>query len=538
MTEPPRLSVRDQLGRRTIRLEKPVFTIGRRTTADLTLLGRDVSRVHAEIARDGDVYVLRDCGSRLGTFVNGERLGDPHVLAHGDQIQLGPGSGVELVFLSSDVTEGSLRDTTSSASELHHLAAILNGLRALGSGQVPEEVLTLVLDSALDVTQAERGFVMLANPDGRLELTIARARGHRTLPGSSFATSHLIPQEVFATGKSRIVGDLMEAGLAEMHHGTVASGIRHVLCVPLRVSPLKASTQPAVESRIIGVLYLDGRERDTMLSSATRASLEAFATQAALAIESARLYAQAAEGAKLEHDLRLAAEVQRAMLPEPRLSGPTFDLAAVAVPCRMVGGDFFDYLELGPDTFGFALGDVAGKGPSAALLAAAVQSNFVAQASVAADPADLLARLNRALLRRAVEARFATLFFGTLSTDGLLRCANAGQDPPVLIRRDGMHPLEAGGPVLGLLPMAAYQFETRTLDPGDLVVVFSDGVCEARNPDDDEFGRERLLSTLLDAHGQSADVVLDRLIASVRSFARHAAQADDLTALVVRHRGA
>ena len=129
---------------------------------------------------------------------------------------------------------------------------------------------------------------------------------------------------------------------------------------------------------MIGVLYLDGRERSTMLSPATRGTLEAFATQAALAIESARLYAESAEKARIDRDLRIAAEIQRALLPEPNYDSPVCDVAAASVPCRTVGGDFFDYLQVDEgDQFGFALGDVAGKGPPAAILAAVVQSNFV-----------------------------------------------------------------------------------------------------------------------------------------------------------------
>src|SRR4029453_14810066 len=133
-----------------------------------------------------------------------------------------------------------------------------------------------------------------------------------------------------------------------------------------------------------------------------------------LAIESARLYAESAEKARLDRDLRIAAEIQRALLPESSFEGPTYDLAAASIPCRAAGGVFYDYLDIGHGGFGFALGDVAGKGPPAALLAAAVQTNFAAQAPISANPADTLTRVNKALLRRAIEARFATMFYGAL----------------------------------------------------------------------------------------------------------------------------
>jgi phosphoserine phosphatase RsbU/P len=535
-----RLQVTDGSGRKVVPINKAIFLIGRRTAADLQLNNADVSREHAEIAQDGARYLLRDRGSRYGTFVNGEQVTEK-TLEHGDRIRLGRTDAIELVFMtdaSSSTHISGLREIGSDA-DLRQMAAILNGLRALGSGRVLEEVLTLVLDSALDVTKAERGFIMLARPDGELEFKTARGRGKITLPGTSFTTSAKIPREVFQTGESRIVGDLMEGNLAGLHDGTIAIGIRHVLCVPLSVHPMAAAPDQGIAPRVIGVLYLDGRERSTILSQQTRSSLEAFATQAALAIESARLYAEAAEKARIERDLLVAAQIQQALLPTGSFETPFVDLAASSLPCRTVGGDFFDYLELGARGFGFGLGDVAGKGAPAALLAAAVQSNFIAQAPVSSDPADTLTRVNTALLRRAIEARFATMFHGVVDQDGHLSYSNGGQEPPLVLQANGgMLWLEAGGPVLGLLPGATYEFDSVLLQPGDLVVICSDGVTEARNAAGDEFGRERLIETMAGCHGGKPETVLERLFEAVRVFSQGTPQGDDITGLVLRYRGA
>jgi phosphoserine phosphatase RsbU/P len=533
-----RLQVTDSSGRRVVPVDKAIFLIGRRTAADLQLVNADVSREHAEISQDGARYLLRDRGSRYGTFVNGEQITE-RALEHGDRIRLGRTDAIELVFMteaSSSTHISGLREIGSDA-DLRQMAAILNGLRALGSGRVLEEVLTLVLDSAIDVTKAERGFIMLARPDGELEFKTARGKGKITLPGTSFTTSSKIPREVFQTGESRIVGDLMEGNLAGLHDGTIAIGIRHVLCVPLSVNPMVASADQGIVPRVIGVLYLDGRERSTILSQQTRSSLEAFATQAALAIESARLYAEAAEKARIERDLLVAAQIQQALLPTGSFETSFVDLAASSVPCRTVGGDFFDYLDLGSRGFGFGLGDVAGKGAPAALLAAAVQSNFIAQAPVSGDPADTLTRVNNALLRRAIEARFATMFHGVVDVTGHLSYSNGGQEPPLVLKRDGISWLEAGGPVLGLLPGATYEFDSVTLDPGDLVVICSDGVTEARNAAGDEFGRERLIEAMSGCHGGKPDAVLERLFEAVRLFSQGTPQGDDITGLVLRYRG-
>jgi phosphoserine phosphatase RsbU/P len=530
-----RLQVSDPQGRRVVPISKELFSIGRRTNADLQVVNSDVSREHAEIARDDSGFLLRDRGSRYGTFVNGEAITERR-LAHGDRIRLGRTDLVELVFqIEGEIS--ALGTGTSDLNDLRQMAAVLNGLRALGSGRVLEEVLMLVLDSALDVTKAERGFVMLPTPDGELEFKTARGRGHVTLPGTSFTTSAKIPKEVFRTGKSQMVGDLMDGDLAAVHDGTIAIGIRHVLCVPLTVTPMGGGSQSGSELRVIGVLYLDGRERSRLLSRSTQESLEAFATQAALAIESARLYAESAEKARLDRDLRVAADIQRALLPEPAYRNSFCDLAATSIPCRTVGGDFYDYLDLPDAGFAFALGDVAGKGPPAALLAATVQSNFVAHAPVSRNPAEAIDRINKSLLRRAIEARFATMFYGAIAADGTLRYCNAGQEAPALVRAGEIEWLEVGGPVIGLLDFATYDHATVPLHPGDLLLVCSDGITEARNMAGEEFGRERLSAVLAGTHAGSPEAVLDKVMGAVRVFSQGTPQGDDLTALVVKYSG-
>src|SRR5262249_30769908 len=153
-------------------------------------------------------YVLRDRGSRFGTFVNGQRITE-HTLAPGDRIRLGVSDSVDLTFVTDPAIAAS-RDGSPGPATLSQMAGILNVLRALGSGHVLDEILTVVLDSALDVTTAERGFIMLANPNGELEFKIARGRDRITLSGIGFGTSTKIPSEVFATAESRIVEDLMD----------------------------------------------------------------------------------------------------------------------------------------------------------------------------------------------------------------------------------------------------------------------------------------------------------------------------------------
>src|ERR687898_600475 len=282
-----RLEVTDALGRRIVPVSKNQFEIGRRETNDLRLAGSEVSRDHAEIALEGDHFTLRDRNSRYGTYVNGEQVTD-RVLVHGDRVRLGRTGGAEMVFLLADSEPPKDRATTTAIGDLRQIAALLEGLRALGSGRVLDDVLSLVLDSAIEVSGAERGFIMLAmEGEDELEFKMARGRNHTTLSGGSFATSRKIPEEVFRTGEPRLVADLLDGDLANVHMGTVALGIRNVLCVPLRLVRYLDKAEAVGEERRIGVLYLDSREQGSLMSGSTRVALETLATEAAVAIENA-----------------------------------------------------------------------------------------------------------------------------------------------------------------------------------------------------------------------------------------------------------
>ena len=538
MTPTPRLLVTDALGRRQVPIDKAIITMGRRTESDVRVSGAGVSRHHAEIVADNGACRLRDCASKFGTYVNGVKATDEKVLAHGDHIRLGESEDTEIVFLIDDSDDDSQeRSALSAATELRHMAALLEGLRALGSGRVLDDVLKLVLDSAIETTGAERGFIMLAGISGELEFKLARARGAVTLSGRTFATSRKIPETVFATGTQMIVDDLMDEGLAAQHMGTVALGIRHVLCSPLRLVRYVERADESTEDKVIGVLYLDSRERGALRSHSARTALETLSTEAAVAIENARLYREALERAKLDQELKVAAAIQQSLLPASNRSGSFFSTAGSSVPCRSVGGDFFDYVDLPSGQFGFILGDVAGKGAPAALLASAVLGMFGAEAFYQPSAATVMSKINGGLFRRGIEARFLTAFYGMLRADGSLTYSNAGHNAPVLVSKDGVRRLETGGLVLGLFEQALWDEETVTLTPGDVVISFSDGVSEAMNEAGDEYSDDRLIASVQSHAGASPQALLEGLLADVKRFCGAATPSDDVTMVVVRYEG-
>jgi len=528
-----RLEVTDALGRRIVPISKGQFEIGRRETNDLRLAGSEVSRDHAEIVALDGGFVVRDKQSRYGTYVNDEPITVDRPLAHGDRIRLGRSGGAELVFLLADTAPAQDKATTTAIGDLRQIAALLDGLRALGSGRVLDDVLALVLDSAIEVTGAERGFIMLANPANELEFKLARGRRQQSLPGTTFATSRKIPEEVFRTGEPKILADLLDGDLANVHMGTVALGIRNVQCVPLKLVRYVDRADDVAGERRIGVLYLDSREKGTFLSGSTRGALETLATEAAVAIENARLYRETMEKAKMEQEMRIAADIQQALLPKAGHAGAFFRTAASSLPCRSIGGDFYDYVDLPTGAFGFALGDVAGKGPPAALLSAMMQGIFAAQAAASDTPSQTIARVNLALYKRGIESRFVTLMYGSLEPDGRLTYCNAGHNPPLIIGPAGVRRLEVGGPIVGLFESAKFQEETVTMSPGDVLLVFSDGVSEAMSVEGDEYGEARIIETAQQHPGVTPNEMLQAIFTDVRAFTKGAAQSDDITALVL-----
>lgn len=239
------------------------------------------------------------------------------------------------------------------------------------------------------------------------------------------------------------------------------------------------------------------------------------------------------EKARLDKELRTAADVQRALASRTGRVGGFYEAAGESIPCRAIGGDFFEFLELSSGDVGIVMGDVAGKGPPAALLAAMLLGMFAADPD-ARHPSATLDRINRRLAARDLGSRFATIVYAVLSPSGHLVSSNAGHNAPALVTHEGIHRLSAGGPVLGAFADATFAEEMHQLRRGDVLVMFTDGVTEARNVQDEEFGDARLLTALRAADTESPTALLERILADVRTFCQNAEQSDDITVAAAR----
>src|SRR5262245_29744910 len=220
-----------------------------------------------------------------------------------------------------------------------------------------------------------------------------------------------------------------------------------------------------------------------------------------LIVRDERLYDSAGllerlEKTQLDKELRTAGEVQRTLVPRTSRTSGFCECNGNSLPCRAIGGDFFEFIELAPNEVGIVMGDVSGKGPAAALLAALVQGMFAVEAATRDSPAAILSRLNRRLVARRLEGRFVTLAYAVLSSDGRLVYANAGHNPPALLCRDAVKPLSSGGTILGAIDGVTFDEAVVEVNAGDTLVMYTDGVTEARNPAGDEFGDERFETSL------------------------------------------
>jgi sigma-B regulation protein RsbU (phosphoserine phosphatase) len=290
--------------------------------------------------------------------------------------------------------------------------------------------------------------------------------------------------------------------------------------------------------QLLGVLYLDSR-RPAAFSKLDRQLLDAFTDQAASILDNARLVARERERQRLEQEINIARDIQQALLPRNFRDYPYLSVTGCNFPCLSVGGDYFDVFPLSEKRTAFLIADVSGKGLGAALLTTMLQGALSGM-TMGTDPARLFNHLNRFLCNHAEVGRYATMFFGILDETGHLEYINAGHPSPILIRRGGNadEAFTEGSFPVGLVPEAEYATACVKLEPGDTLVLFSDGVTEAMDPKEDFFGMPRLAQLLTGHNETSLDELQKLVLEAVENFAHGASQADDLTLLLVRYRAA
>jgi len=529
---------------KTVPLTGERLSIGRSSAAELCFPeDAGLSRQHFAFESEGEDWTVQDLGSKNGTFVNNIPLKAKLILRPGDRITAGhlvivfepdaagAAQGVvvfEGVESSSPTTstvvtslEGALSNQTmavqgGASKSSAPMQALIRAGQELSENRPLSEMFPVILDLAIQAVNAQRGVLLILEGD---KLT---PKAHK---GDGFRISTGVRDRVLHEKNSILVRDTQMDDAFKGRMSIVEQKVHTLMAVPLQT-----------KERIIGLIYVDSPFVLREFTKDDLSLLTVMANVAAIRIENVRLAEIEQTERIMQRDLSQAAEIQGRMLPDKAPHVPGTDLAGFNAACRTVGGDYYDFFPYPDGRVGLALGDVSGKGMPASLMMMALHARVQV---LAEDPGKLdafMTRLNKATCAKCPSNRFITFFFCVLDTNtGELVFANAGHNPPIVVRANGeSQMLEGGGPVLGILPIAPYSEQRITLNKGDMLVLYSDGVTEANDVEQNEYDEERFIEVLTKHRTEPASAIVEAVTKSLAEFAAGAPQADDITLVVAK----
>jgi serine phosphatase RsbU (regulator of sigma subunit) len=530
----------------TVPLDRDRITLGRSSANELCYPDdAGLSRQHLALTRNGEAWQVEDLGSKNGTVLNGKRIDKPTPFKEGDRISAGHltieyaevalNTANTVVFVeqneafsntsttvvaSLDAVLGPQVDDLNKTYVMQgspQMRALIRAGRELAGHRPLAELFTVIMDLSVEAVMAGRGVLMTLDGD---ELTVRAARG------DGFQISTTVRERVLRKKESLLVRDAqMDKALRE-HMSIVEQKVRSMIAVPLQTN-----------DRVIGLIYVDSPHLIREFSREDLNLLTVMANVAAIRIEHARLNEIEEAERAMAKDMQQAAVIQQRLLPEKSPKAPGLDIAGRTRACRTVGGDYYDYLAFPDGRIGVLVGDVAGKGMPASLLMSSLQARVQVLFEDGDDLARKIQRLNKAVSANCPDNRFITFFMGILDPKtGEFVYTNAGHNPPVVVRAAGGFELlkEAGGVILGILPMAIYSEARVTLNPGDTLVLFTDGVTEAADPNDEEYGEERLAKLVASMKDRPSEEIVEAIHSSVLAYTQGAPPADDITVVVAR----
>jgi serine phosphatase RsbU (regulator of sigma subunit) len=516
--------------RRQLVITKSPFTLGRADDCDATIADLKVSRQHAKLLNEGGEYYIVDCESRHGTFVNGSKC-DRKKLNNNDEITFGV-TGVRIVFHQG----GAVRHTTdnsanmllsrlvskSDTSDLEKLRLFLEAARSLTGGVVVNEVLRNMLDYALKITRAERGFVYLkdAAKGGRPALACGLDSKGGSLTNDA-KVSHSVVEEALSSAAEFITGDASKQEALADRQSIVLNELRTVIAIPLRTRQHGDSP-----TKVDGVLYLDSRSVSHNLSGVSHEVLRALASECAAVLESAKLVAAEQAAQQYRKEMEIAASIQRSLISTSNVENDFVRVNACSIPCREVGGDFFD-VHVSPDAVTVVVADVSGKGISAALLASVIHGMFYAQMTSGARLVDAIASVNTFLCSRVEGRKYATLLAAQLHRDGKLALVNCGHVPAIFAQDGKIIHEEDGDMPVGLVPEVNFHLIEREFPAGSRLCLLTDGISETENAEGAEFGTSSIGEFL------GGDEPIQKILDAVQSFGGNAEAQDDRTLMVL-----
>ncbi len=526
-------------------------TIGRSARSDVCIPDAFASRLHAEVRQEGDGFWLQDLGSANGTRFNGAPVSSSVPMKTGDEIQIGE---TTIIFdddrqklsqnstLIADNTEAlnpamtiSFTHKTNSTSEMlesqyssrSDLLGLISkvGIALLSSSGL-DETLNQVAALVFEAVPAERCIIMLRDEtvEGGMKVSVARVRANDERI-AEVRISRTVMDEVLKHSKSVLTSDAQHD--PRFAGQTMALlGIRSVLAVPLSVD----------EREVFGLIYADSPTYETTFTEEHLKILTTLASVASIRVENARLLEERLIRERMERELELATEIQQSFQPaaSPKLAG--YELQGISFSCYEIGGDYYDFIKMDDGKMLIALGDVSGKGTAAALLMSSLHAAVHGQVAAKRTLSETVHAVNGYLSENTPSNRFVTLFIGELDPPtGVFKYINAGHNPPLVARLNGdIEKLTAGGLPLGLLSMAEYETGELKLESGESLVIYSDGVSEANNLREEEFGMERLIEVVKKNINASAAGIRDKVESALSAFTRTAPANDDITLVIVK----
>ncbi len=389
-----------------------------------------------------------------------------------------------------------------------------------------DQVLACVMDEVISATGAERGFVMLRAEDGSLVFQSARGMEHTTIDEPQFEISRSVVEEVARTGKALLTSDAQADTRLQQRQSIVGLKLRSILCAPLKL-----------KDRVLGVIYVDNRLQSGIFKPADLDLLAAIASSAAIAIENARLYQVAIEKGRMERELQMARKVQSGLIPQEVPQRKGWEFAASWMPAHEVAGDFYDFPKITDDKVALAIADVVDKGMAAALFMTFSRSLLRASADRASSPLDAVVEANKLICADSAYGMFLTLLYAEIdTTNGQVTYVNAGHNPPVWLKtkKGDMQMLLRTGMLVGVFEEAEYEQAGIRMEPGDFLIIYTDGLTEAVNSKNEEYGVERMRKTILENRKGGAAEMLGAMEKDLQKFVAQAPQFDDVTILVVK----
>jgi len=542
----------------TFLLKNQKVSIGRAGDNDISIPDPFISGKHAMIYPIKDGHAIRDNNSKNKTFINGNKIQAEVKLNKGDEILMG---STRIIFDKELSTNVELTDAELSADSVntimnledvlkkpdisstiraavpfdldrikdeHQALSIINEVsKALVIHMPLNELLDHIMDLISDVLPMDRGILMLREGHPVQFIPKVVRINNKKLVNLRFQVAQSIINMSVDNHSSILTSDAQADPRFKARESVIKLNIHSAMCVPLWNN-----------KEIIGIIYVDRISNLDQFTQEDLKLLTLLSNLAAVKIENAKLTEQAIEKEKMERELALAAQIQKDFLPNRIPESRAFDIVGDNIPCHQVGGDYYDFLEIDENRLLIVIADVSGKGVSASLLMASLRAALHSEIHPEHDIEAMASKLNDFVHRSSAANSFITFFYAELNKKtGEMKYINAGHNPPLHIdTKNNITRFESSGLPLGMFTGQKYKPRSVSLNPGEMVILFTDGITESRNEDNQEFSEDRLIASIKNHRKASSQEILSKIQKEVEEYTRGMEPMDDMTLVIIKRK--